>query len=107
MFCPQCGKQVEPGSRFCPACGTAVASVGWQPRPTGPTGPTGPMMRPLTNRMIGGVCAAFALHYGWELNAVRVITCLIILMTGVGALAYLAAWVIIPQEPYPIHTKSI
>lgn len=65
------------------------------------------MVRPLTNRMIGGVCAAFALHYGWDLTITRIITALLIIFTGVGALAYIAAWVIIPEERYPLPTKSI
>jgi phage shock protein PspC (stress-responsive transcriptional regulator) len=57
--------------------------------------------------MIGGVCAAFALHYGWDLTVTRVITALLIIFTGVGALAYIAAWVIIPEEPYALPTKSV
>ena len=54
-----------------------------------------------------GVCAAFALHYGWDLTVTRVITALLIIFTGVGALAYIAAWVIIPEEPYALPTKSV
>jgi phage shock protein PspC (stress-responsive transcriptional regulator) len=57
--------------------------------------------------MIAGVCAAFALQYGWDVTVVRIITAVFIILTGVGALAYIAAWVIIPQESYPLSTKSI
>jgi phage shock protein PspC (stress-responsive transcriptional regulator) len=57
--------------------------------------------------MIAGVCAAFALHYGWDLMVTRIIAAVLIVMTGVGALAYIAAWVIIPEEPYAFPTKSI
>jgi phage shock protein C len=57
--------------------------------------------------MIAGVCAGFALHYGWDLNLVRIITALLIILTGVGALAYIIAWVVIPEEPYPLPTKSV
>jgi len=56
--------------------------------------------------MIAGVCASFAQHYGWDLNLVRIITALLIILTGVGALAYLAAWVIIPEAPYALPIKS-
>lgn len=101
MFCSRCGKQLDPSSRFCTACGAATATAEWPPRPTGQ------MVRPRNGRMIGGVCAAFALHYGWDLNLVRIITALLIVLTGVGALAYIAAWVIIPEEPYALPTKSI
>jgi phage shock protein PspC (stress-responsive transcriptional regulator) len=57
--------------------------------------------------MIAGVCAGFALHYGWDLNLVRIITALVIVLTGVGIIAYLAAWVIIPEAPYSLPAKSI
>lgn len=30
MFCPNCGNQLEDGSRFCPACGNPVTSEGTQ-----------------------------------------------------------------------------
>ena len=56
--------------------------------------------------MIAGVCAGFALHYGWDLNLVRVLTALMIVLTGVGAVAYIAAWVIIPEAPYVLPVKS-
>jgi phage shock protein PspC (stress-responsive transcriptional regulator) len=56
--------------------------------------------------MIAGVCAGFAQHYGWDLNLVRIITALIIVLTGVGAIAYIAAWVIIPETPYALPVKS-
>jgi phage shock protein C len=65
------------------------------------------MLRPLTHRVFGGVCAAFALHYGWKVNRVRLVTALLILFTGIGSIAYLAAWFVIPQEPYPATTQSI
>jgi phage shock protein C len=100
MFCPQCGKQLQPSSGLCPACEKATIPAGWQSQP-------GPMLRPLTNRMIGGVCAAFAQHYGWSVNRVRLIAVVLVIFHGVGAIAYLAAWFIIPKESYPIQYKSI
>jgi phage shock protein C len=104
MFCTQCGNQVDPSSRFCTACGAPAANV---PPPMG-TYPTNTQLtRPRHNRMIAGVCAGFALHYGWDLNLVRVLTALMIVLTGVGAIAYIAAWVIIPEAPYALPAKSI
>jgi phage shock protein PspC (stress-responsive transcriptional regulator) len=50
--------------------------------------------------MVGGVCAAFAREYGWELSLTRVIAALLIVFTGVGLIVYLAAWIIIPEEPF-------
>jgi phage shock protein PspC (stress-responsive transcriptional regulator) len=63
-------------------------------------------MRPRNNRMIAGVCAAFARQYGWDLNVTRIVTAVIICLTGVGAFAYIAAWIIIPEEPYAIPANG-
>ena len=103
MFCSHCGKPIEPSSRFCPACGATV-----NPAPFVETGyrPAAQLTRPRTPRMIAGVCSGFALHYGWDINLVRIITALFIILTGVGALAYIAAWVIIPEAPYALPLKS-
>ncbi len=105
MFCTRCGNKLEPSSRFCPACGAPTPVA--EPSFVDPFASTGKLFRPRGNRMIAGVCAAFALQYGWDLNLVRIVTALLILLTGVGALAYIAAWVIIPEEPLALPTKSI
>lgn len=106
MFCSHCGKPIEPSSRFCPACGATVQSAS-APFTASAYQPSAKLTRPRSPRMIAGVCSGFALHYGWDINLVRVITALfIIFTTGIGALAYLAAWVIIPEAPYALPIKS-
>ena len=106
MFCSKCGKPVDPSSRFCPACGANVSAAPPPPPPSYPN--TTQLMRPRHNRMIGGVCAAFALHYGWDLNLVRILTVLIAFFSGgLGLVAYLVAWVIIPEAPYALPAKSV
>ncbi|HEV2708642.1 MAG TPA: PspC domain-containing protein [Edaphobacter sp.] len=103
MFCSHCGKPIESSSRFCPACGATISAA----PPLNAFRPAARLTRPRSPRMIAGVCSGFALHYGWDLNLVRVIAALfIILTTGIGALAYLAAWVIIPDAPYAFPIKS-
>ena len=105
MFCSHCGKPIESSSRFCPACGATVSSAA-SPFTADAYRPAAPLTRPRSPRMIAGVCSGFALHYGWDLNLVRVITALFIVLTGVGALAYIAAWIIIPEAPYALPIKS-
>ncbi len=105
MFCSKCGKQLEPSSVFCPACGATVSASA--PPPPGYPPNTGQLTRPRTNRMIAGVCAGFALHYGWDLNLTRVLTALMVVFTGVGAIVYLVAWVIIPEAPYALPAKGL
>jgi phage shock protein C len=105
MFCSHCGKPIETSSRFCTACGATVNSAS-NPFTADAYRPAARLTRPRSPRMIAGVCAGFALHYGWDLNLVRVITALFIVLTGVGALAYIAAWIIIPEAPYALPIKS-
>ena len=102
MFCTRCGKQIEPTSRFCSACGTPVAAAQAPHQPYAASH----LMRPRNNRMIAGVCAAFAQAYGWDVTVVRIITA-IICLSGAGALAYLVAWIIIPEEPYALPTNPV
>jgi phage shock protein C len=108
MFCSKCGNSVDPSSRFCPSCGAPVyAATTAYPPPPPPAFAVNRLTRPRENRMIAGVCAAFALHYGWDLSVVRIVTALLVILTGVGAIAYLVAWVAIPEAPHALPAKSI
>ena len=101
MYCSHCGRPVEAGARFCPACGAAMQPVGYVRVPV-----FGQLVRPRYPRVFGGVCSGLALHYGWDLSLVRVICALMIVLTGVGLIAYLAAWIIIPEAPYALPEQS-
>ena len=57
------------------------------------------LVRPRNDRMLAGVCAAVADYFGLDVTLVRVIWAVVSVITGgVGVLAYLVAWVIIPGE---------
>jgi len=104
MFCTRCGSKLEASSRFCSSCGapTGTASASYPPPPPFVSGQ---LLRPRNNRMIAGVCAAFAQRYGWDVTIVRIVTALVCL-SGAGALAYLIAWIIIPEEPYALPNRN-
>ncbi len=101
MYCSHCGKPIDPSARFCSVCGAASQPMMYAGAPV-----AGQLTRSRYNRMIGGVCAGFALHYGWDLSLTRVICALLIVLTGVGLFAYLAAWIIIPEAPYALPQNS-
>lgn len=108
MFCAKCGKPVDPSSRFCPACGATVSAATTPPPPPPGSYRAGQLTRPRHNRMIAGVCAAFAQHYGWDLNLVRILTALFTFFSaGTGIIIYIAAWVIIPEAPYALPEKGL
>ena len=50
------------------------------------------------NKKIAGVCAGFARYLGVDVVLMRVLWLGIALCTGVGFLAYLAAWIVIPND---------
>jgi phage shock protein C len=106
MYCPKCGTQVDANSRFCPSCGAAITSDAPPPPPYNAYQRSAQLTRSRENRMIAGLCAGFAQHYGWDLNLTRILTFLIIFFTGIGLLVYLALWVIIPEAPYALPAKT-
>jgi phage shock protein C len=57
------------------------------------------LVRSRKGRMVAGVCAGVADYFGIDVTLVRVIVAVISVITGgAGVLAYLVAWVIIPEE---------
>ncbi|HEY5978258.1 MAG TPA: PspC domain-containing protein [Microlunatus sp.] len=69
--------------------------------PTHPLGTT-PMVRKLTrsreDRMLAGVCGGLGRYLGVDPTIVRIVAVAFIL-SGVGLLAYVIAWVLIPESP--------
>jgi phage shock protein C len=57
------------------------------------------LMRPRDGRMLAGVCAGVAGYFGLDVTLVRVIWAVISVLTGgAGVLAYLVAWILIPDQ---------
>ncbi len=91
FYCHRCGTPLPPGARFCSTCGTVVNAV---------PGAGRALQRPRVGRVLAGVCIGLAQANGWDINLVRILTVLAALFSGgLVAVAYLAAWVGIPEEP--------
>jgi phage shock protein C len=57
------------------------------------------LVRPRKGRMVAGVCAGVAEYLGVDANIVRVVfAALTIFSVGAGALVYLVAWAVVPEE---------
>jgi len=56
------------------------------------------LYRTRKNRVIAGVCGGIAKHFNVDPVLVRLIWAISALLS-VGVLAYIAAWIIIPEEP--------
>ena len=59
-------------------------------------------MRPHVGRQIGGVCLALAQANGWDVPRSAFSRCIGFFFSGgLVGVAYLAAWIGIPEEPAP------
>jgi phage shock protein C len=91
MFCTRCGFELRDSDRFCSRCGARTSA-----------GPALQKYQPLLldkrNRKIAGVCAGFARYFDVDVVLFRVLTLVLALCTGVGFLAYIAAWIVIPSD---------
>ena len=100
MVCSVCGAPVGDRAKFCSSCGTAFVgqTAGYVP---------GRLVRPRHGRVIAGVCAGFALRYGWDPIVVRLVLVLaLVLGVGTPILAYLIAWVIMPNAPFSLPMRT-
>lgn len=90
-YCTQCGAALPAFARFCSNCGAALHPAAAAVRP---------LLRPRAGRQIAGVCLGLARSYGWDVGAVRILAVVaLVLSSGLIGVAYLAAWIGIPEEP--------
>jgi phage shock protein C len=95
MFCPHCGRQSALDARFCSSCG-APATNTFNPVQNR-------IVRPRHPRIIAGVCSGIAIHYGWDVTLVRILSVVFTFLTsGLGILLYIAAWAVLPDAPYAL-----
>lgn len=92
MYCNYCGKQIQDDARLCAYCGR---QVGYAAQPQ-------TLMRPpkgSPDRRIAGVCAGFAQYFDIDVTIVRVVWLIVALCGGGGILAYIIAWIVMPEAP--------
>ncbi len=57
------------------------------------------LYRPKTERLLGGVCSGIGHYFDIDPNMIRIIWVVLTLLSiGVGVIAYLIAWLLIPEE---------
>jgi phage shock protein C len=94
FYCHRCGTHLPSGARFCSSCGAVVSTAA-------PT-PGRALVRPIIGRQIAGVCIGLAQANGWDVSLIRIIAVLGFFFSGgLVAVAYLAGWIGIPEEPIP------
>jgi phage shock protein C len=89
MYCNYCGKVIADDSCLCAYCGKRMAGVVARKR----------LVRPREGRKIAGVCAGFAEYFDLDVTLVRVVWVVCSLFGLAGVVAYVAAWIVMPEEP--------
>jgi phage shock protein C len=91
MFCNSCGQSIPDQSRYCSNCGHVAGCAHTTTR----------LMRPRQDRKIAGVCAGFANHLDLDVTLVRILYVFLTFAAGLvpGIIAYVLAWIIMPEEP--------
>ena len=93
MFCQKCGQALPAGANFCSSCGAPANANVFT------ASPFNTMYRPRGLRIFAGVCAAIHLRYGWDLTATRILAVVLgIFLFPLTEIAYLVAWLLIPEE---------
>ncbi len=64
------------------------------------------LRRPRTGRVLGGVCAALATRFGWDVTLVRVLAAVSLLLPGPQLIFYVVAWIVIPAAPAAVPAST-
>lgn len=91
MYCNYCGKVIPDDGNVCAYCGKRVAAA---------VGMRRQLLRPKRARKIAGVCAGFAEYFDVDVTLVRLLFLVsAIVLCPLGLVAYIVAWIIMPEEP--------
>jgi phage shock protein PspC (stress-responsive transcriptional regulator) len=93
VTCPRCAKDIESDSTYCRFCGSAVVAT---------------TSRRLTRipdaGRIAGVCAGLAAYFNTDVTVIRLLWVVLSIVPGMiigGIVAYLAAWLLMPEGDVP------
>ncbi len=97
MYCNYCGKVIQEDANLCAYCGRRVGAVLARRR----------LVRPRADRKIAGVCSGFSEYFDLDVTLVRVMWLIIALFSGgMAAIAYVVAWIVIPEEPLQLPAAA-
>ena len=99
MVCVRCGKDIESEAAFCRHCGASQNAPGTPRR----------LIRLSSQGRIAGVCAGIADYLNADVTLVRLVWVLLSIIPGAllgGVLAYLAAWILLPESHADVNRSG-
>ena len=98
VYCNACGNALADQACFCSHCGRSVV----------PPHAPARLTRPRLGRKIGGVCIGLAEHLDLDTSLVRILWVFLTFASGFfpGLIAYVLAWIIIPEEPFLLPSPN-
>ncbi len=93
MFCTKCGIELRDQDRFCAQCGVATPGHAAESPASKRR-----LLRSMHDKKIAGVCSGFAHYLDLDIVLVRIAWLTVALVTGVGFVAYLIAWIAMPKD---------
>jgi phage shock protein C len=99
MVCGRCGKDIESEAAFCRHCGASQSVTGTPRR----------LVRLPSQGRIAGVCAGIADYLNADVTLVRLVWVLLSIIPGAllgGVLAYLAAWILLPESHAEVNPSG-
>jgi phage shock protein C len=96
MYCNYCGKVIQDDAAVCAYCGIRVGASVARKR----------LVRPRLGRKVAGVCLGCAEYFDIDVTVVRLAWLITALMTCVGFIPYIVAWIVMPEEPLQLMAPA-
>jgi len=103
MLCIRCQREISNDASYCATCGA------YQHSPVNRPFGTKRLTRSRTEGKIAGVCAGIADYLGVDVTFIRLLWVVLSIVPGAiigGVLAYLLAWLVMPEDTAPTATAS-
>ena len=105
MFCTKCGTQMAETAMYCSRCGQRSSQQHFQNSWQNSNhsfqnpGPRRLLLRSWRDKKIAGICAGLADYFDADPTLIRLLwVAFIIVSGGLGLIAYLIAWIVVPLD---------